>query len=225
MSDWHRRFVELFEALHDTGYMLDYDGRPTPFVRFLPIGKAIDAHPAALPSDKLEVVLDQFEVFGVGQCQCRMAMAVLGRGCGRPLSNCTVMGQWAQRGIEQGVLKQVSKKAALEIKREAESHGLVNWIMNVETTRGQCSCSCCGCCCHAMRSINEFNAPSMIAPPHFVPRLDAGEVYVLRQVCPELPDGRHHRRYRDKRTYRPPRPALHRLRAVRVGVRPAAGAA
>ena len=56
----------------------------------------------ALPTDKLEVVLDQFESFGVGQCQCRMAMQVLGRGCGKPLENCTVMGQWAERGIEAG---------------------------------------------------------------------------------------------------------------------------
>ena len=158
MTDWHRRFVELFEALCDTGYILDYEGRPAPIVRFLPVGKVIEAHPAALPSDKLEVVLDRFQTFGIGQCQCRMSMQVLGRGCGKPLGNCTVMGQWAERGIEEGVLRPVSRKEALDIKREAESHGLVNWIMNVESTKGQCSCSCCGCCCHAMRTVNEFSA-------------------------------------------------------------------
>ena len=42
-------------------------------VRFLPVGKAIEAHPLALPSDQFEVVLDQFDAFGVGQCQCRIA--------------------------------------------------------------------------------------------------------------------------------------------------------
>ena len=72
LTDWHRRFIELFEALYDTGYSLDYQAIiPTPVVRYLPVGKAIEAHPMALPSDKLEVVLDQFDVFGVGQCQCR----------------------------------------------------------------------------------------------------------------------------------------------------------
>ena len=76
----------------------------------MPVGKAIDAHPMALPTDKLEVVLDQFEVFAVGQCQCRMAMEVLGRGCGKPLGNCMTMGSWAERGIEDGSLKQVSRK-------------------------------------------------------------------------------------------------------------------
>ena len=171
-------------------------------VRYLPVGKAIEAHPMALPTDKLEVVLDQFEVFGVGQCQCRMAMQVLGQGCGKPLGNCMVMGQWAERGIEEGVLRQVSKKEALEIKREAESHGLVNWMMNVESARGQCSCSCCGCCCHALRMVNEFNAPGFIAPPHFLPRLDAVEMHLLRQVRQELPDGGDSSSIRSRKRYR-----------------------
>src|SRR5450759_3400033 len=97
MSAWHRRFAELFEALYETGYALDYQHgqqRPTPFVRVLPVGRAIEAHPLALPSDQLEVVLDRYHVFGFGQCQCRMVMEVKGQGCGKPIGNCTVMGQW-----------------------------------------------------------------------------------------------------------------------------------
>ena len=173
LTEWHRRFIELFESLYETGYSLDYQQKhPTPSVRYLPVGKAIDAHPMALPTDKLEVVLDQFNMFAVGQCQCRMAMQSLGKGCGKPLGNCMVMGTWAERGIADGVLRQVSRDDALEIKREAESHGMVNWMMNVQSAKGQCSCSCCGCCCHAMRMVNEFNAPGFIAPPHFLPRLD-----------------------------------------------------
>ena len=187
LTEWHHRFIELFEALYETGFSLDYQEHTTPFVRYLPVGKAIDAHPMALPTDKLEVVLDEFEVFGVGQCQCRMAMQALGRGCGKPLGNCMVMGQWAERGIEEGLMRQVSKKEALEIKREAEAHGMVNWMMNVRSTKGQCSCSCCGCCCHALRMINEFNAPGSIAPPHFLPRLDPSQCTycgLCAQKCP-----------------------------------------
>ncbi|MGD0516503.1 MAG: 4Fe-4S dicluster domain-containing protein [Thermoguttaceae bacterium] len=172
LTDWHRRFIELFEALYETGYTTDYARVLPPMVRYLPVGKALDAHPMALPSDRLEIVLHQFDAFGVGNCQCRMAMRVLGRGCDKPLGNCLVMGQWAEKGIERGYLKSVSKKNALEIKREAESHGMVNWMMNVASSKGQSSCSCCGCCCHGMRAINEFNAPGFIAPPHFLPRFD-----------------------------------------------------
>jgi Pyruvate/2-oxoacid:ferredoxin oxidoreductase delta subunit len=174
LTDWHRRFSELFERLYETGYSLDYQrSYSTPFVRFLPVGKAIEAHPMALPTDKLEVVMDEFETFAVVPCQCRMSMAIQGQSCGKPLENCMLMGTWAERGIEEGSCKQVSKKDAVEIKREAEAHGLVNWMMNVRSSRGQSSCSCCGCCCHAMRMVSEFNAPAVIAPPHFLPRLDA----------------------------------------------------
>ena len=173
MTDWHRRFAQLFEALYETGYSADYGEYPAPFVRFLPLDHIGRTHPMALPSDKLEVVLDRYKVFAVGQCQCRMTMNILGKGCGRPLGNCAVMGDWAKQSIERGVARQVSKEEMLAIKMEAEKLGMVSWIMNVESSRGQVSCTCCGCCCHAMRQVNEFNVPSMAAPPHFLPRLDA----------------------------------------------------
>jgi ferredoxin len=189
VTDWHRRFVELFEALYETGFSLDYQHRVTPSVRYLPVGKAIEAQPMALPSDKLEVVFDQFEVFGIGQCQCRTAAAVLGRGCGKPLGNCTVMGQWAQRGIDDGSLRQVARKEALEIKREAEAHGMVNWMMNIQRAKSQCSCSCCGCCCHALRMVNEFNAPGLIAPPHFLPRWEAAKCIACGKCAKRCPMG------------------------------------
>jgi Pyruvate/2-oxoacid:ferredoxin oxidoreductase delta subunit len=192
LSPWHRRFAELFEALYQTGYTIDYQHgqtRPTPLVRVLSIGQLIDAHPMALPSDRLEVVLDRFEVFGIGQCQCRMTMEVAGHGCGKPLGNCTVMGQWAERGIDQGWLKPVSRKNVLEIKREAESHGLVTWIMNVESTKGQASCSCCGCCCHAMRIVNEFNAPGVMAPAHFLPQFDDAKCTFCGRCAKNCPMG------------------------------------
>jgi Pyruvate/2-oxoacid:ferredoxin oxidoreductase delta subunit len=172
LSEWHRRFAELFEALFETGFSVDYVVRPTTTVRYLPVGKSIDAHPMALPSDRLEVVLDQFDAFAVGKCQCRTSAAVAGHACDRPLENCMVMGRWTKRGVRDGWLRPVSKDEALAIKREAESHGLVTWMMNVESSRSQVSCSCCGCCCKAMRLVNEFNAPSVVAPPHFLPKPD-----------------------------------------------------
>lgn len=190
LSPWHRGVAELFERLYDTGYVLDYQRKgATPFVRYLPVGKAIEAHPMALPSEKLEVVLDQFQDFGVGNCQCRMSAQVVGCGCGKPTLNCLVMGDWAATGIHKGQLKQVSRQEALAIKREAESCGMVNWMMNVASSKGQCSCSCCGCCCKALRAITEFNAPSVFAPPHFVPQHDAGRCTACGQCAKGCPMG------------------------------------
>jgi electron transport complex protein RnfB len=131
LTEWHRRFAELFEDLYETGYILDYSDRRTSMVRFLPVGGAAGAHPMALPSDKLEIVLDRYQTFGVGHCQCRMSSQSVGQGCDRPLEVCTVMGRWAEMGIKAGWLRSVSRQNVLEIKREAESHGLVTWVMNV----------------------------------------------------------------------------------------------
>lgn len=175
LSPWHRRFVELFETLYDSGYLGEYQygqSRPVPAVRVLAVGRSIEAHPQALPADHLESVLERFDTFGVGHCQCRLATSALGRGCGRPTENCTAMGVWAEWGIAQGWLRPVSRKEVLEIKRHAESQGLVNWVINVQSTRGQVSCSCCGCCCHTFRLVTQFNAPGVVAPPRFVPRVD-----------------------------------------------------
>lgn len=172
LSGWHYRFIELFEMLYETGYSAEYSSRSPPAVRYLPVGKSIEAQPMALPTDRLEDILDRFDTFAVGNCQCRIAMQALGRGCGKPLENCTAMGRWAEKAVDAGVFRKVSKKELLDIKREAESHGLVNWMMNIRHTHSQCSCSCCGCCCHAMRTVNEFSAPGLIAPPRFVPQHD-----------------------------------------------------
>ncbi len=172
LTDWHRRFAELFEALFETGYASVGAKHPVPTVRFLPIGDMMKAHPLALPSDQLEVVLDRYDTFAVGQCQCRTTAMILGRDCGKPKGNCTLMGSWAAAAVKEGRAKEVSKKGIMEIKAEAAANGLASWIINIESVKGQVSCSCCGCCCYAMRTVSEFNAPAFIAPPHFMPKFD-----------------------------------------------------
>ena len=187
LSPWHQRFAELFEALYETGYARVYNEHRAPFVRFLPVQKSLQANPMALPSDRLEVVLDRYQDFGIGNCQCRMVMDVVGQGCGKPMGNCLIMGKWGKAGIRNGQLKRVSRKEALEIKLEAETYGLVSWIMNMESGDSNGCCSCCGCCCHAMRIVNEFNVPGLIAPPHFLPNIDRDKCTycgVCARACP-----------------------------------------
>jgi Pyruvate/2-oxoacid:ferredoxin oxidoreductase delta subunit len=189
MTDWHRRLAELFETLFDTGYSRSYDYALPPLVRFLPVHQIADVHPMALPTDKLEVILDQYDTFAIGNCQCRMTMQIKGQGCDKPIRNCTVIGEWAKQGIEKGQLQQVSRKDVLEIKREAETLGMANWLMNIASTKGQASCSCCGCCCHGMRMVNEFSAPAVFAPPHFLPEFDSAKCTSCAKCVKQCPMG------------------------------------
>lgn len=169
-TPWHQRFVELFEAVYRSGYLGDYSGPQQPSIRFVPLAEAVQ--PSALPATHLEPVLERYKTFAIGQCQCRMAMNALGHGCGRTLGNCTLMGTWAEAAIHAGWARKVSGQEVRAIKAEAESQGLVSWVINVDASAGQASCSCCGCCCHAMRVISEFNTPGWIAPPRYRPAFD-----------------------------------------------------
>jgi ferredoxin len=173
VTPWHKRFAELYEALYDTGYLAAYNRRPVNAVRYLPVGEAVKATPMALPSDRLEEIMERYSDFAVGVCQCRLSKRLVGDGCGRMLETCTVMGEFAPRLIDEGRMRRASREEVLEIKAAAEKEGLVTWMLNDESSRlFKCSCSCCGCCCGALRQIAEFSAPGMIAPPHFMPRLD-----------------------------------------------------
>ncbi|WP_287152697.1 4Fe-4S dicluster domain-containing protein [Candidatus Solincola tengchongensis] len=173
VTDWHRRFAELFEALFRTGFTTAYSRRPVHAVRYLPVQEAVEAVPMALPSDRLEVIMADYRDFAVGVCQCRLTKRTLGQDCGRPLETCMVMGDFAPVLVREGRMRRVDREEALAIKREAEKAGLVTWMMNDRSSKYfKCSCSCCGCCCDALRQISEFNAPGFIAPPHFLPHLD-----------------------------------------------------
>lgn len=189
LTPWHRRFAELFEALYETGYLLDYAEYPAPWVRYVPVGQVIDHHSLALPSDRLEGILDPYRTFALGLCQCRMAEEIVGRGCDRSLENCVAFGDAAEFAIRSGRMRRVSKRDVLEVKAEAEANGLVTFIAEAAwgQTASGASCSCCGCCCHALRTITEFNAPGLIAPPHFMPQLDSSRCnYCARcaRACP-----------------------------------------
>lgn len=175
VSPWHRRFAELYEALYATGFTTEYIGKPVEAIRYLPVGEVIREEPMALPSDRLEVILERWDDFSIGVCQCRLSRQVVGEGCGRMLETCTVMGPLAPKLAEQGRMRRASMNDVLEVKAAAEKEGLVTWMMNSESSRiGNCACSCCGCCCGALRTVSEFDAPGMIAPPHFMPRIDPG---------------------------------------------------
>jgi len=168
---WHRGFAKLFEDLWESGYITDYLHLSRPPVRYLPVAAAGRSLYRAWPSDHLEEILEPYDDFAVASCQCRMAMALLGKGCGKPLDNCTSIGPMAQYLIDRDMARRVDRAEVLAVKREAEEHGAITWMMNeFHSHQGNISCSCCACCCHGLRTLSEHNAPGAISKPHFLPR-------------------------------------------------------
>ena len=189
LSDWQRGVAVLFDELFDTGYLAHYAGASSPFIRYIPARGAIAGEPAALPSDHLEEVLDRFDVFSLIDCECRIVADVQGRGCGKPKGVCMAMGDWADAAIAGGYMKPVSKRTAIELKKEAEAEGLINFVINKEGATGQASCSCCGCCCYIMRALNEFSVPAFSARPHFVPEFDRSSCRYCGRCAQRCPVG------------------------------------
>ena len=174
---WHQRFAALFERLWETGHMADYPGRLARApVRYLPVAGAGKTLYMAWPSESLEQILEPFRIFAVGHCQCRTAMNLVGKGCGRATENCAVFGAMARPFIARGLMRKADRAEILDIKRRAELEGSVTWMMNANDNRqGNASCSCCGCCCHALRGLKTNNAPGLISKPHFLPVRDVGK--------------------------------------------------
>ena len=189
LTDWHRKFVELFLPLYETGFTTLNVGKRPPGIRYLPVGQSLEYNPMALPSDRLGEIFDHYQDFAVGLCQCRMGAQIIGEYCGRPMENCVTMGPLAVRESEAGLMRRITLKDALEIKAEAEASGLVSWTMGFEIAGSNTSCSCCGCCCMMMRSIGEFNAPGRIAPPHFIPEVDGAKCSYCGKCAKACPMG------------------------------------
>jgi len=180
LTDWHREFAARFRRLFETGYFGDYGRRPVELGRYLPVREAIPAQSAALPSDHLDLVLDRYKVFGVGLCQCRLSKRLTGdTRCSLPLETCITFGGIAERLIQNGRLRKVTRRDVFTIKAEAEDAGLVTLMLaaNLQPDVGGISsgmaCSCCSDCCFALQVIRDFNAPGIVAAPHFRPHIRA----------------------------------------------------
>jgi len=167
ITDWHRKFAQLYQKYYDAGVRaIDFSKRP-PSIRYLPVGESIQNHQQAMPFDYFAEMADRYRDFAVTLCQCRMVEHLSGRGCGRPALGTAALGL-----IKTGRGRAVSKEEILEIKAEAEASGCVTWASLGPARDGAGVCSCCGCCCGVLRSISEWNMPGRILQPHFMPKVN-----------------------------------------------------
>lgn len=172
-NHWHKRFAELFDTIWNSGFIKDYAFKTTPFVRYLPVNSVVKTLTSACPSDKLEQVLEPYDKFAIGHCQCRLVAQLAGKGCGKPTDNCVMVGPHADAVTSRGLMRSASRQDVIEAKHHAEENGCVTWMMNgKDFSKGASICSCCGCCCYAMRTITQFSSPGLISRPHYMPARD-----------------------------------------------------
>jgi Pyruvate/2-oxoacid:ferredoxin oxidoreductase delta subunit len=169
---WHRKYARLFEDVYNTGYFAKPAKYSIPVLRYVPVEKTVSAIPGVLSSDKLSEMLERSTSFAAGVCQCRQAAAYAGKGCDAPRDTCLVTGDVADYLVNHKLMRKIDRAEARDLKVRTGEAGLVNMSLNVDFHIPNLCCSCCGCCCAILRTITQFNAPGLIAPPHFRPVRD-----------------------------------------------------
>ena len=192
-GEYYKEFSRLFEAFYEEFCVWikpRLEGKDLRFGRILPIQQSIDHSPGisvmALPTDKFLETVDRNNSFAlVNVCSCRHEADLLGKGCGKPKDVCSAMGRLADLVVDKGMGRRVSKGEFLEAKIRAADAGLVNLVDNLENPLQVCSC--CGCCCGALRLLSQFNIPTIIAKSHFEATIDQGKCVgcgTCAEICP-----------------------------------------
>ncbi len=192
-GEYYKEFSRLFEAFYEefcTWIKPRLEGKDLRFGRIIPIQQSIDHSPGvsvmALPSDRFLETVDRNNSFAlVNVCSCRHEADLLGKGCGKPKDVCSAMGRLADVVVDKGMGRRVSKEEFLDAKMRAADSGLVNLVDNLENPLQVCSC--CGCCCGALRILSQFNIPTIIAKSHFEAVIDPAKCIgcgTCEEICP-----------------------------------------
>jgi NAD-dependent dihydropyrimidine dehydrogenase PreA subunit len=134
--------------------------------RVVPVEEQIEVQQElVMPVEELNKLVDKFDTIGVSYCYCRHRKDLLGDPCkmDAPRQNCISLGRSAKFAIDHDFAKQISKKKAKKILKEAEDLGLVHKTFHI---RGDpemeelAICNCCKCCCGNFQSYYNGTSPT-----------------------------------------------------------------
>lgn len=139
--------------------------------KVIQINQSITPQETFLPTQDVADLIEKFDEIAVGYCFCRQHQDVLDNSCQQTdlRECCFTFGKSARFTSEQGFMRMIEKKEALEILKQAEKEGLVHkaYHPNFDTSKAETSiCNCCKCCCvNSVRNQREpiINAASYLA--------------------------------------------------------------
>jgi len=97
-------------------------------------------------------LIEKFDEIAVGHCFCRHHKDMLDEPCKQTdiRESCFTFGKSARFTTEQGFMRMIDKKEALEILLQTEKDGLIHkaYHPNFDVSKDETSvCNCCKCCC------------------------------------------------------------------------------
>lgn len=167
---WHTAYAERINDLVDSGYLRDYFSRPVNAIRNIPVRQEAHAVSVIADSDLVSEMLDAHRHFAVFHtCPCRHSMRLTGHDCKRASADdgCLTFGDYSLGIAKEGNGRTASKEEMIDIVAERRAKGLVFFTSNVLPHSPTAICTCCDCCCRALKIHNSFSR-HLVAPPRAV---------------------------------------------------------
>ncbi len=168
-----KELAELFENyFHSDGVAQEIAGLDTKMMRSLVYESVIPlaVETEVLSYERATEIIRQAGGGAITTCACRHEATHLGTACEAPLDVCMSLGGAAEWIVRRGLGKAATVEELLQVLDRTQELGLVHLCDNV-MNKPTYICSCCGCCCHVLRDINEQQVFAT-HPSNFIPALE-----------------------------------------------------
>lgn len=163
-----RKLAKLWNDYYNNVWGEDFHSLKTQFTRIIPIEEEIPGKQEVLPYEKVSDIIENASYLTVTNCACKSSKIFAGEPCSRnaPTEMCLHFEELGRHFVERGFAREITKEDAHEIVKKAEDLGLVHLTIN---TREHilAICSCCPCCCVALRGITQLNKPDAVAHSNY----------------------------------------------------------
>ena len=158
----------LHEAFFD-----EYNSSGVPQLRVIPLDQSVNYEQSIAQYDDLKMVIDNIgEPIAVMECICRKGADLIGEPCTKTklTEACFAFRTHAERAIEKGLGREITKEEAFKILEKAEEDGLV--LQPGNSQRPMNICTCCGCCCGVLTNQKQFPELSHLFATNFYAEVD-----------------------------------------------------
>lgn len=169
-----KELAELFENhFNSDGAWEEIAGLDTKMMRGLIYENVIPVaiETEVLDYEKASEIIRQSGGGAISMCSCRHQASHLGTACDAPQEVCMSLGGAADWIVRKGLGKPATVEDLLRVLEQTQELGLVHLCDNV-MNKPTYICSCCGCCCHVLKGINERQVFAT-HPSNFIPSVES----------------------------------------------------
>ena len=149
-------------------YMIELLTTEVPQMRVVPVEKSLTPEHHIATYDQIRELVDAAsDKLCVGECLCKKNQLIQGDPCKLTdrMEVCIGFRDWTDTYVRNGWARPISKSEALEILDQNEADGHV--LQPSSLIEPQFVCSCCGCCCGALKAISSVPRPVDFAGSNF----------------------------------------------------------